>query len=141
MNLIDILAFIQATEDGQGLRIIHGAVQQRQRTLTKEVALRRATEAWDRVKCHKRGDVLYCCAEGTFIGGPLQRGDKMTVYAVQPRKKILWVTVKGNKYSLAFPPWAIARYNLCQHRPENPVPPQEGNLVEGFGKIMEGISL
>lgn len=104
MNLIDILAFIQATEDGQGLRIIHGAVQQRQRTLTKEVALRRATEAWDRVKCHKRGDVLYCCAEGTFIGGPLQRGDKMTVYAVQPRKKILWVTVKGNKYSLAFPP-------------------------------------
>lgn len=137
MDLPESLNFIETTEDMKALEAIRRAAKQRQEALLKEAARHRAAQAWDRVKCHKQGDVLYCCADGIFIGGHLQRGDKVKVYAVQPRKKLLWATLKGEKEPRYFTPGMIARYDLRQFPPEKPISLAERKLAEGCGKVME----
>jgi len=136
MDLQGVLDFIEAAEDNKTLEAIRRAVKKRQDFLLKEAARHRAAEAWNRVKCHKPGDILYCCAQGLFIGGRLQCGDKVKVHAVQPRKKLLWATLKGEKEPRHFTPSMIANYKLRQFPPGTP----EGHkMMEEFAKALEGM--
>ena len=84
-----------------------------------------------------RRPLLLC--RRAFHRSALPRGDKIKVHAVQPRKKLLWIILKGKRKPRVFGPAMIARYDLRQFPPENPVSPAERKLAEGCGKVMENI--
>ena len=92
--------------------------------------------AWERVRHLSRGEALYCAIGGTMIGGiGLQRGDKVTVYAVQPRKKRLWITLKNGK-SFGLSPRMVHHYNLQLDRPPKKKGPQfDRKLAARLGKV------
>ena len=88
----------------------------------------------DRNPC-PRGAPLFCCNVGTFIGGPLQRGDRVEVYAVQPRKRLLWVRAANGRL-LGFRPADIDRYDLQLTPPANPLSATARALSEGVANIL-----
>lgn len=141
MEVKDVLSFIELAANEKEVETIRNAAYKQGKILAKESAEREATAAWSRVKSHKPGDTLYCCASGTFLGGPLQRGDKVTVLAIQPRKKLLWVTVKGKKNSFYFTPRGIARYDLRQFPPEKPITQDERKLADNMGNVLKNLNL
>ena len=89
--------------------------------------------AWKRAQHWKVNDTLYVCAEGTFIGGPLQRGDKIIITFIQPRKRCLWAKKPGGKdHQFSFPAEQIERYKLSPNRPANPLPKEERDRVNAM---------
>ncbi len=104
--------------------------------LEKEAIAKNIARAWEWVRHMAPGEALWCHATGTFLGGPLQRGDKVTVYAVQPRKKLLWINLKTGR-TISFNPWNIHRYNLQLDKPAKPIDPATRKMAHAFGKIVE----
>ena len=92
-----------------------------------------ADEAWKRAKRWRAGQIIYCAASGTFLGGPLQRGDKLIVNQVQPRKKVLWAVVEHNNKVIGFPPIQIHRYNLQSEKPVNEIPLLDRRIADKLG--------
>jgi hypothetical protein len=116
-------------------------IRKRGKLLGQRASEKRAAEAWERAKqWYKRGKVIqehiWVCMAGTMLGGRFQRGDKLRVLQLQPRKKILWVEFKGKEYWFA--PAAIARYDLRAEPPEEgPLSATERHFATRIGKLME----
>lgn len=102
---------------------------ERQRELLRRQMASKEAAAWDRVRNLPEGTTLYCCASGTFMGGPFQRGDSMEFRCVQPRAKRLWVKTADGK-SYWFTPASINRYDLQLAPPANPISDDERKVVE-----------
>lgn len=77
--------------------------------------------AWNWVKDRKHGEPLWVHSDGSWWGSRLRQGDKVLVHVVQPRKKLLWVTHKGNLYW--FNRVGVAR---LQFRPD---PPEKRKVI------------
>lgn len=130
-----IRRLIGHVDDPKELVAIIKSAKERQELLFERLSEKSEAEAWARVKDLQRETTLYCCASGTFLGGPIQRGDSMTVYFIQPRKKIVWVTLKdGSRYW--FSPKGINRYNLRTEPPVNPLSELERKFANTTGKII-----
>jgi hypothetical protein len=138
MDTTKVKRIIGQCDDVKELNSIIAHAKRRADDLYKRAAAQQAAEAWERVKLLTHGTTLYCCASGTFVGGPLQRGDSMTVHCIQPRKKRLWVKLtSGEMYGLG--PRFIARYDLRTEPPVAPLPGNERRMAEAVGKVIPEI--
>lgn len=116
---------------------VRRAVKDREELLHKRAREKAAAEAWDRVKGLKHGDKLWCCCEGIFLGGDIQRGTSMVVYTVQPKKKRVWVMLEGSsKPTHWFGPEGVSRYNLRTQAPGEPVDKKLAASMKEVGKIL-----
>lgn len=129
--------------DVRELYRLKSVISHRIDVLHKQQSEQARAAAWERLKNQPPGTVLYCCSEGTFMGGPFQRGDKMTVHCIQPRKKVLWVKYgpEGAQKFHGFFPLGILRYNLQLTPPANPIRPTERAFATKTGEILYEISL
>lgn len=101
------------------------------------------TEAWNRVKDLPVGTMLYCCATGWFLGGAIQRGTQLRIYAAsQPRAKRIWTTIVRNGKDEGvywFGPEGVHRYDLRLEKPTSAVSDKmSANLAE-VGKVLNEI--
>lgn len=133
MNLAIAIGRINDTKE---LCRLGAAIRHRIKLLEHRAREARYAAAWERVKnLPACGAPLFCCNVGTFIGGPLQRGDRVEVYAVQPRKRLLWVRAANGRL-LGFRPADIDRYDLQLTPPANPLSATARALSEGVANIL-----
>lgn len=102
--------------------------------------------AWDRVKDLPVNTMLYCCANGWFLGGAVQRGTQFRIYCKsQPRAKRIWTCIVRNGKDEGvywFGPEGVHRYNLQLTPPANPVNDKMSASLAEVGKVLnEVISL
>ena len=139
MDKDSIIRSIAHCNDIQALREIVKAARGRESTLAQRKYQADCAAAWERVRGLPRGAALYCCAARTFIGGPMQRGDAVTVYAVQPRAKRLWVQMSDGKL-VYLTPAGVNRYDLRTEPPASRLPELERKIVEAIaGRIKEAL--
>lgn len=93
-------------------------------------------KAWDRAKGWGPRQVIYCASTGVHLGGPLQRGDKLTVHAIQPRKKILWAVVERSGEMVGFPSTQINRYSLQTEPPPDSALPLDRKFAAKLGRVI-----
>jgi hypothetical protein len=133
MNLAIAIGRINDTKE---LCRLKAAITRRIKLLEHRAWEARCQAAWDHVKNIPAGGApLFCCAEGMFFGSWLQRGDRVEVYAVRPRKRLLWVRASNGKL-YSFSPANIARYNLRTTPPANPLSATERALSDGVANIL-----
>lgn len=135
MNRDEILAYIAASEDSEECEAIRNAAAARAKAIRTAEFKARVAEFWKRTQVWKEGQTLYCGAQGTFIGGPLQRGDKCVVYAIQPRKKLLWVTV--GKRTLGLNDVEVYRYRLQPDPPAKPITESERGMANRLSEVFK----
>ena len=83
MNKEEVLAFIESCNSNADCAEIQKAGRDRGAAIRSAAYKAQVDEYWKRAIFFREGQTLYCAAEGTFIGGPLQRGDKCTVHEVE----------------------------------------------------------
>jgi len=138
MDVEKIIRAIQRCNDVSALNQIKKAVYKRSDTVVQRNYKMTVGAAWDRVRNLQPGAVLYCCSAGTFLGGPFQRGDQMTVHSLQSRVKRLWVTSKKDAKLYWFGPQGVERYNLQVEPPAQPLSESERKLAEAVSKVGKG---
>ena len=144
MDVTHVKQVISACHDVNQVSELERHCKERVKELWKRELDRLETEAWDRVKKLKTGTVLYCCAEGIFIGGDIQRGDKVEVYCIQPRRKRLWVdlfdeTGKTKKKYVWLSPSSIHRYNLRVEPPAHGLSKLDRAGLKEVGAILDKV--
>lgn len=117
MNGSEVVAWVDLVDDRGVLQLVRKAIDARLSKLSEIAWKARRDEAWTRYRRFKPGISVWCCASGTFLGGPLQRGDRVTVEHVQPRARRLWLRIKGKLWR--FGESDATRYEL------RTVPPKE----------------
>lgn len=125
---MDIKRTIGQMKDIAELNAVIRAARSRIDTLRERKHADNVAAAWERIKVQPLGQVLHVCAEGTFVGGPFQRGDSMVLVAIQPRAKRIWVDAKGSRYWFAAV--SIDRYDLRTEPPAKPLDPKHRAMVE-----------
>ncbi|HLL74793.1 MAG TPA: hypothetical protein VK421_05970 [Pyrinomonadaceae bacterium] len=135
MSEQEILEFISAATDVDLCDRIQSAAHKRKRALAQAAFEAKVAEHWKQTVWLKPGDALYCNATGTFLGGPLQRGDKVTVYAVQPKKRVIWLKV--GKHTFGFSAIEFYRYKLSRQKPESALGKTERAHAEAAGKVFQ----
>jgi hypothetical protein len=139
MDVTTIKRMIGQCDDLKEIGIVETAIKERRTLIHKRLQEKAEADAWARVKNLKNGDTLYCCADGIFLGGTIQRGTVLTVYTVQPRAKRLWVTQQNVDHPLWFKPAAIARYNLQTTPPTRPISPGELSVAKAVTEAISDI--
>ncbi len=134
MTVDSMILSIGLLPDVESCTKIIKAARERQELLRDAARKKAVDEAWARAKRWKPGDSVWCNTEGTFIGGPIQRGDKLTVYHVQVRKRILWVSFRGKRYW--FDSSGVHRYNLRTVPPKKPIDAIERKMVERVADVV-----
>lgn len=132
----DILNFIDTAENESDCREIIKAARARQEALATASYKARVVDYWKRAIYFREGQTLYCAAAGTFIGGPMQRGDKGTVYRmdIDGRKKTIWL--KLGKRIIGFRESEALRYNLQPEKPEKSVSPEMRGMAERLAGVL-----
>jgi len=121
------------------LRNVQEYIKDRIRKIHAKARQERQEQAWAWAKALKPGDKVWCCAEGMFLGGSIQRGDQLTVYHIQPRKKVLWLKPDPNSRYYAFRIPSIVRYNFKSTPPADPMGPEERRMAKVGGKIVNEV--
>ena len=144
MDPEELLTHLKTLEDIQLLYRIEEEAKRRRNEIQHAEIKAKTELAWNRVKELVRGEVLYVCNQGTFLGGPLQRGDSVMVLTVQKRKRVLWTklltrgdgrTEHKTAESIGFSPMEVFRYDLREEPPDKPISEYERKLAEGlFGR-------
>ena len=126
--------------DVQELRELRKAIVERIDVLERRAYAKRVEERWQLLKDTTIGTTLHVCAKGTFFGGPLQRGDSMTVFAIQPRARRIWVRVlNGTEY--CFDAKSAERYDLRTEAPADPMDAAAREQVDRMaGRIAESLA-
>src|SRR5574341_899805 len=124
----------QCTEQKELNEVIASA-RKRKEDLENAAWRARCAAAWERVKDLAAGTVLYCCAEGIFIGGHLQRGDSVTVHSVQPRAKRLWVKLADGSFYW-FAPAGVSRYDLRLEPPVRAISQEDRAMARTVAKAI-----
>jgi hypothetical protein len=136
MDTTKVKRMIGQCDDPKEVGEIIKAATNRQALLCKRQYQERCLEAWERVRVLARNATLHVCAGGTFLGGPLQRGDSMTVIGIQPRVKRLWARLQDGT-SYWFGPAGVERYDLRLEPPASPIGPNERKLADSLGKALD----
>lgn len=137
MNEQQVLGWIKRCKDDASLRKIRSIANARMHDLAIELWNAKKEQKWLEAKQWKVGQKIYCCASGTFIGGPIQRGDAFVITYIQPCKRVVWCSPEGekpNKYG--FPVSELARYDMQLTPPANSISPLERKIVEKLGGII-----
>ena len=135
MNKEEVLAFIESCNSNADCAEIQKAARDRGAAIRSAAYKAQVDEYWKRAIFFREGQTLYCAAEGTFIGGPLQRGDKCTVHEVEAgRRKLLWIKVR--KEIIGLPPNEVYRYRLQTKRPEKSITKLDRQMANTLSKIM-----
>jgi len=135
MNKEEVLAFIESCNSNADCAEIQKGARDRGAAIRNAAYKAQVDEYWKRAIFFREGQTLYCAAEGTFIGGHLQRGDKCTVHEVEAgRRKFLWIKVR--KEIIGLPPNEVYRYRLQTKRPEKPITKLDRQMANTLSKIM-----
>ncbi len=137
MNTDEILATIAACESMHDLRLIEKAVRDRQRIVSDAAWKIRCDGAWEISKKWWVGMPIYCAASGTFVGGPIQRGDKLRIIAIQPRARRIWARLDGEKQEFCFEVGDLARYKFQPAPPDDPMDEESREYARETEKIFE----
>ena len=140
MSITKIKQAVARIDDVAELHAVARYVRERTELICKRRREAAAAAAWERARGWKRGDTVYCCAAGTFLGGDIQRGTAMTVHSLQPRKNILWVTLPGGGTHW-FAPQGIDRYNLQTTTPADPLSAAAAAQAKAAGEILSEAGL
>lgn len=136
MDVSRIKASITRSRDIEAIREIISHAKARIYAIEAEKHAAGVAAAWAAVKGLEIGTVLYINAEGTFLGGPWQRGDAVRLTHIQPRAKRIWTENDGKSYW--FDARGVYRYALKTTPPSNPLPKEEREMVSRvFGRIAE----
>jgi hypothetical protein len=83
MNKEEVLAVIENCNSNADCADIQKVARDRGAAIRSAAYKAQVDEYWKRAIFFREGETLYCAAAGTFIGRPLQRGDKCTVHQVE----------------------------------------------------------
>jgi hypothetical protein len=143
MSMTSLKQSIARITDRKQLQELQAYCKERGTLLWKREEARSAAEAWERCKGLPVGTMLYCNASGIFLGGAIQCGTALRVYAPsQPRAKRIWATVvKDGKDEGVywFGPEGIHRYDLRTERPARATSDRLAGLAEEVGKVLNDI--
>ena len=98
-EMLAIREKIESTDDIDILDELKRAASGRLEALWKLRTENAVRETWKRYARFKPGIDVWCCCTGTFLGGPLQRGDRATVRWVRPRARRLALTIRGQAWT------------------------------------------
>jgi hypothetical protein len=138
MTKDEIIEAIKLLNNSKECSEIVTAAKERAKSIREAEYDRQIKDYWSRAIFYREGQTLFCNTTGTFLGGPMQRGDKCKVLRmdIDQKKPLIWVTVKGRSYG--FPPSEAFRYRLLPTKPEKPISQldrQMGNMIgEMFDK-------
>jgi len=135
MNITNLKQSIARITDRKQLQELQTYCKERSSLLWKREEAQKVTEAWERCKDLPVGTMLYCNTHGFFLGGSIQRGTALRIYArSQPRAKRIWTTIVRNGKDEGvywFGPEGIHRYDLRLTQPDSPVTDKmSANLAE-----------
>lgn len=119
----EVLGFVGGCDSTADLNEIATAAKKRLNEIATAAWKARCDETWTRYARFKPGYTVWCCAPGTFLGGPLQRGDRVVIEAVQPRARRLWIKIKGTTH--LFGEGNAVRYEFRTVKPKDPIDPDE----------------
>jgi len=129
--------------DRKQLNELSTYVKERSSLLWKREEEAAKVAAWNRVKDLPVNTVLYCNANGWFLGGAVQRGTKFRIYhAAQPRAKRIWTCIvrDGKDEGVYwFGPEGVHRYNLQLTCPTNPISDKMTASLADVGKVLNEI--
>jgi len=115
---------ISRISETRDLHDLRRYINERVRLIGKRQYEAALVEARARMRTLQAGMRVWCCAEGTFIGGPFQRGDEFEVIrSMGHRVRYLWVKLLRTGKSYSMPIREFHWYNLRPEKPENPVDP------------------
>ena len=143
MKITNLKQSIARITDRKQLQELQTYCKERSSLLWKREQERLIAEAWERCKNLPVGTVLYCNANGIFMGGAIQRGTALRIYhAAQPRAKRIWTSiVKDGKEEGVywFGPEGIHRYDLRLEKPDNPVSSKLSANLADVAKILNDV--
>lgn len=135
-----IIRLLSRMTDIHLMREIRVHLDKRVKLISDRKAKERHDRKWAEVLTWPVGTPIWCCAQGTFIGGDHQRGDEFKVYAIQPRAKRLWVTKlkgKGSGTQYWFSSEAVCWFSLETKPPAAPIDAADRKMAEQVGKMVE----
>lgn len=139
---LDVEEYVQAvadTEDGRKwLRALSRKIESRAREIGRVLMEAKAAHYWkEEASTWTVGLLVFCNAQGFFLGGTVQRGTERKVVAVQKRARRVWLAPVGKtadrktwtRHSAA----NLLRYDFRRTTPENPMPEAERKRLEQTG--------
>jgi hypothetical protein len=137
MNKDEIIQAINLLEISKECTEISEAAKERGKAIRRAEYERQIDEYWSRALFYREGQTLFCNAEGTFIGGPMQRGDKCKVLDMDIDRKNPRIWVMIGKRSYGFPPHEAYRYRLLPNKPDKPISSLDRTMAQTVAKIMD----
>ena len=137
MSKEEIIEAIKLLDDAKECSEIAQAAKDRGKAIREAEYEKQINEYWARAIFYREGQTLYCNAQGTFLGGPLQRGDKCRVLRmdIDQRKPMIWVTIKKKSYG--FPRSEAYRYRLLPTKPEKPISDHDRQMGKMIGEMFD----
>lgn len=139
MSKDEIIEAIKLLDNSKECTEISEAAKERGKAIRQAEYDQQVKEYWARAIFYREGMTLFCNAAGTFLGGPMQRGDKCKVLSMDDidnkKHPRIWVTI--GKRSYGFPPNEAYRYRLLPTKPKKPLSQLERGLAQTVTKIMD----
>lgn len=145
MDVTKVKRIIGQCNDPKELGEVIRACRDRQRLIDDRKREKAHNEKHEWAKSLKRGDKIYCCAQGTFLGGGIQRGDSFYVYHYQPRAKRLWFhreeepPPRNSGKWIGMGPLNLVRYEMRSEPPEEPLGQTERAAAEACGRVVSKV--
>jgi hypothetical protein len=136
MTKDEIVEAINTLQDSKECSAIAQAATERGKQIRRAEYQQQVDEYWKRAIFYRAGQTLYCNAEGTFLGGPMQRGDKCKVQDMDIDRKEprIWIVIRKRTYGLT--PNEAYRYRLLPTQPAQPITKVERELANTVGKLI-----
>lgn len=136
MTKDEIIEAINMLQDSKECSGIAQAATERGKQIRAAEYRQQVDDYWKRALFFRAGQILYCNAEGTFLGGPMQRGDKCKVQDMDIDRKEprIWIVIRKRSYGLT--PNEAYRYRLLPTRPPQPITKAERELADTVGKLI-----
>lgn len=136
MTRDEILKSIELLDSEQDCRAIQQAANKRGEAIRTEQWKQRVADYWSKAVYFCAGETLYCAAAGTFLGGPMQRGDHGKIYRmdIDGRKKTIWLKI--GKRIIGFSGAEPLRYQLQREKPEKPINESEREMANRLSKVL-----
>lgn len=133
---LEVEDFVDATDDTEWLRSLERRTRNRMAEIGSQRRAAAVKQKWEEVQTWRPGTRIWCCANGIFLGGHIQRSDEFVVSAVQKRQRVLWIrrATSKKKFELWVRPEAVHTYGLRTSPPEQPRPsPGERRMLQRLG--------
>ena len=148
MTIDELIVRIEEISDPKDCERLIRAATKRHEAIHAARHQRAVTERWSRLEKCKRDTTLYVTTPGTFLGGPLQRGDSVKVVRVDPQREILYVRLhrvrgkllRGDDQQFAFTPRECNRYQLDRDPPGKSMSASERKMADRLGEVVGALN-